>query len=390
MLLSKKSYGITRTTKDTGETEMIKRFEVSNYRGFENKIVFDLSNVRDYHFHKEAVENGISKNSIIFGKNGSGKSNLGYALFDITRHLTGTFTDIEGTYKNLKKTTLSSVFKYVFQFGDDEVVYTYEKVNPFSLTWELLTVNGKVWLDYKYSINSHSNIISIPGAETVDLSQFKNDMSILMFIYSRRGFIENGVFHKLMDFVNRMLWFRSLNLNQFRGLKSNPQFLADMIIEHGKDQSLAKLNNFLKDNGIEYDLDIKLDPTQNHNEIYANYGKISVPLHTIWSTGTASLVLFFCWSLSFQDVSFLYVDEFDAFYHYELSELVFRLITTNTNFQSIVTTHNCALMSNALTRPDCCYIIFDNKVIKNLSECTDREIREAHNLENLYKNGAFQ
>ena len=46
-------------------------------------------------------------------------------------------------------------------------------------------------------------------------------------------------------------------------------------------------------------------------------------------------------------------------------------------------------MSNNLTRPDCCFIISDNKTVKNLTECTDREIREGHNLENLYKNGAF-
>ena len=59
------------------------------------------------------------------------------------------------------------------------------------------------------------------------------------------------------------------------------------------------------------------------------------------------------------------------------------------SFQTILTSHNTYLMQNRLTRPDCCYIM-TNERITNLFDSTDKEIREAHNLEKMYRNGAFQ
>ena len=75
-------------------------------------------------------------------------------------------------------------------------------------------------------------------------------------------------------------------------------------------------------------------------------------------------------------------------YHYETAELIFKAINDQKNMQSIVTSHNTYLMRNSITRPDCCFILTDGKVC-SLSECTAKEIREAHNLEKMYRNGAF-
>ena len=98
--------------------------------------------------------------------------------------------------------------------------------------------------------------------------------------------------------------------------------------------------------------------------------------------------LYFCWSLFFKNVSFAFIDEFDAFYHYETAEIILRAINDSPNMQAIVTSHNTYLMRNSITRPDCCFILTDGHV-NSLSECTEKEIREAHNLEKMYRNGAF-
>ena len=66
-----------------------------------------------------------------------------------------------------------------------------------------------------------------------------------------------------------------------------------------------------------------------------------------------------------------------------------KAINNNKNMQAIVTSHNTYLMRNSITRPDCCFILTNNKVTA-LCDCTDKEIREAHNLEKMYRNGAFQ
>ena len=66
---------------------MLKRFEVENFKGFQNKLIFDLE-AREYPFNESLVVNGIVNKALIYGKNGIGKSTLGIALFDIVGHLT--------------------------------------------------------------------------------------------------------------------------------------------------------------------------------------------------------------------------------------------------------------------------------------------------------------
>ena len=56
--------------------------------------------------------------------------------------------------------------------------------------------------------------------------------------------------------------------------------------------------------------------------------------------------------------------------------------------QVFTTTHNTDLMSNDLLRPDC-YFLLENNSIKAISELTEKELRQAHNLQKMYKAGAF-
>ena len=63
-------------------------------------------------------------------------------------------------------------------------------------------------------------------------------------------------------------------------------------------------------------------------------------------------------------------------------------LNSRREFQSILTTHNTYLMQNQFTRPDSCFLLTD-KHIKSLKKSTERELREAHNLEKMYIGGAF-
>ena len=113
------------------------------------------------------------------------------------------------------------------------------------------------------------------------------------------------------------------------------------------------------------------------------------PFVSVASTGTRALFLYYIWSISaFEKISFLFIDEFDAFFHYEAAENIVLKLNKARSFQTILTSHNTYLMQNRLTRPDCCYIMTKGK-ITNLFDSTDKEIREAHNLEKMYINGVF-
>ena len=86
--------------------------------------------------------------------------------------------------------------------------------------------------------------------------------------------------------------------------------------------------------------------------------------------------------------SLVYLDEFDAFYHYALSENILRYLIKNFDGQALLTTHNINLLTNKIIRPDCSFIVNNGK-IKSLSDSTRRELREGNNLERLYVSGEF-
>ena len=108
----------------------------------------------------------------------------------------------------------------------------------------------------------------------------------------------------------------------------------------------------------------------------------------ISSSGTQALKLFFYWMKHFNQVKFLFMDEFDAFYHYELAEAILKDVSADTRFQTVFTSHNTSLISNRILRPDC-YFEMENGRMGPLSERTERELRMGNNLEKLYRGGEF-
>ena len=84
----------------------------------------------------------------------------------------------------------------------------------------------------------------------------------------------------------------------------------------------------------------------------------------------------------------MFIDEFDAFYHYELAEVIVKLLERMPSSQTILTSHNTNLLSNRIMRPDCYFILSENK-LTSFANATRRELREGHNLEKLYMSGEF-
>ena len=64
------------------------------------------------------------------------------------------------------------------------------------------------------------------------------------------------------------------------------------------------------------------------------------------------------------------------------------LIKELKNSQVFLSTHNTDLISNDILRPDAYFLIRDNK-IRSFDQITDKELRRAHNIQKMYKAGAF-
>lgn len=367
--------------------DMLKRFEVENFKGFKDRLVFDLT-AREYEFNKNLVVNGIVNKGIVYGKNGIGKSNLGIALFDIVLHL----TDKERmplqyltNYLNLDSDKQYAEFKYCFVFDDDEVVYEYKKRDSFYLIDEKLTINNKEMLYYNY-FDKKNNFIDNDLVGNLKIELLDNRLSVLKYIYRNTPTKQESPLYKMMVFAENMLWYRGLSDgNAYCGFSNGGAALVERLYESGKKDEFEK---FLADNDLHYNLEWR-----NNNGVHELMAKFSTGKKTsfvsIASTGTMSLFLYFIWSITaFDKISFLFIDEFDAFFHYESAENIVLRLNKNKNFQTLLTSHNTYLMQNKLTRPDCCYIMTENR-ISSLFNSTDKEIREAHNLEKMYINGAF-
>ena len=189
-----------------------------------------------------------------------------------------------------------------------------------------------------------------------------------------------------MDFVSHMLWFRSIHSNAFIGLESSVSVLDEWIIKNG---FVKDFNRFLNDTcALNTKLDV-LKGVDKRDILVEKHGNGALLFHQSSSSGTCSAELFYYWMKHFDDVSFLFMDEFDAYYHFALSEKIIQIIKSYSNLQAIFTTHNSSLLNNRLLRPDCYFFMEKNAIRSYVDKANGREIREGHNLEKIYRNGGL-
>lgn len=367
---------------------MLKKFEVQNFMGFKNNIVFDLTSNKRYENMQELIEKGTIKKALIFGVNSSGKSNLCSALMDITFHLVDKEKLIipPNIYLNADNNIPYATFKYHFQFGKKKVVYEYAKKSCMELCYEKLYVDDEQVLEYNYFDYTH-NFTKIQGTENLKKIQLQQQLSMIKYIYSNTIQDDKSDIKQLMDFVNGMLYFKSLlDGNRYMGYRLGSDDLASLILNRNK---LDDFQTFLKDMGLNYNL-VSMRNINGFPVIGAKFksGKV-VEFSQVISSGTKTLWLFYCWLLEFEKLRFLVIDEFDAYYHYDLSFKILKLINKYENLQSVITTHTTFLMRQEITRPDCCFIINNSEKIEPLCKLTKSEIRESNNLEKMYRDGKF-
>lgn len=366
---------------------MLRKFAVSNFKGFKDRIELDLSKTRNYEFNGFAIKNGIVKDSIIYGPNGSGKSNLGYAIFDILMHLSQKWKRSESyvnTTYGWKVDSLMS-FEYTFDFSGQIVQYDYMKDSKENLVSETLSVDGRTVFSTGPDVfEFDGNEFPISEEAYRQLRNNSNSPSIVNYLYASFPLPDGHYLKSLKDFVDSMLWFRCLEDRGFMGLLSNTVSLGQFVIENNLFDDFSR---FLQEvSGQKYSF--ASAPGDNKN-LYCVIDGNRIPFAAVMSTGTSSLFLLYFWLKNMKGASLVFIDEFDAFYHFKLAESVCRQLFALDDTQVILTSHNTYLMTNDLLRPDCNLILKDN-VIKPLCDCTEKELRWGHNIEKMYRGGAFE
>lgn len=380
---------------------MLKKFQVSNYRNFRDTITIDFGKTGGYHFNQDCVTNQMISKMIIYGRNATGKTNLGEALFDIRKNLLGFIAggSDKGIFLNADSDEQYAQFVYVFQFDNNEVIYKYRRSDEYSLADEELLLNDSrcFYCDYLTDSFTFPNLSSL-DAETAVVDRFLQSLAgpdeessamtrtptFLRWLINNTALQPNAVLLKLSDYVNRMS-FMSANASLVMWPSKMIQKFVDLLEDP---KELSDFENFLNAMGIEGSLVCEKTP-DGRTQLYFKHEKL-IPFFETASSGTMSAFNFYRRLKYNKAPSLLYLDEFDAFYHYEMSEnLVCFIKEKFPQCQVIFTSHNTNLLTNRLWRPDCLFILSRTGQLTALCDATSRELREGHNLEKMYISGEF-
>ncbi len=380
---------------------MLTKFELKNYKNFKEKITLDLTKVGGYQFSTDCVKNNVLNKVLMYGKNATGKTNFGRAVIDIRQIISGNKRLADGIFLNASSEENSVLFSYTFQFGDNEVVYQYKRLSQSRLSGEELWIDGRQIYQVDF-VNKKCEFLnlSIINAETINIDRYilaldtednleedsVSQIPFLRWLINNTAFDSDSVIISLADYVlnMRMMTTGRIGGNLFtRGYDAFFEQLADK-------KELDKFEGFLNYMGVSCRLAVERIPDGRY-ELYFKYKKL-VPFRESASRGTVALLNIYRRIINIAKKStLLYLDEYDAFFHYEMAEKL--IIYFKQNFpdsQMIFTTHNTSLMSNRLLRPDCLFILSEKGNLTALCDATNRELREGHNLRKMYISGEFE
>ena len=214
---------------------MLAKFSVKNFRGFKDTIELDLTRHSNYEFNLYAIKDDIIKNGIIYGPNGSGKTNFSLALFDIVNHLSQKWKkpDYYGNFTYGGDPNLKVEFEYTFCFEGQKVEYRYAKDYHGILTAEAMEVDGKpvfTRADGKFTVDAEA----FPIEKTLqrNLADNANNIPIVNFLLTSFPLARDHYLIRLQQFVNGMLWFRNLDVREFIGLETGVYAIEEYIIKN--------------------------------------------------------------------------------------------------------------------------------------------------------------
>lgn len=369
---------------------MLKKFIVSNYKIFNEPITLDFSKVRDYKFNENCISNGLISKSIMYGKNAVGKTNLGNALIDIRYTVLPNEKRVNDIgYLNANSEKKAARFEYDFIINQKEIKFVYEKQTPNKLSYESLSIDDKLIYDFNFQ-NKFGNLMNLKKYEELkhlNFEEWDNDISIFRYILSNSKFnelSELNILKKLSKFIEGMAVLKPSDSSvHFRGPKLLNKGIVSTIIE---ENMVADFESFL--NNCDIQIKLKTDVTpEGEKKLYFDY-KRPIEFINNASSGTLALTALYIILKKLENLSFLFIDEFDANFHFELAERMLESTKKNNACQILLTTHNTDLMTNKFLRPDCYLLMLPYKIV-SIADATKRELRQGHNLEKLYQSGEF-
>lgn len=384
---------------------MLKRFTVKNYRNFKDRISIDFSDVAGYQYNMDCLTNNPTEKYLgkilIYGRNATGKTNFGKAINDIKSMFIPIYSNDSFFMINADSNERYADFNYLFQFDNDEIEYCYEKESFLNITKESLFLNGEQVFEMDF-FNKHFNVKGLRsiGANTVIVDKYlksikemnnKNfyvQIPFLRWLLNNTAFNDSSSFNFLYYYINNMNFITAVKSSNRQSIPQKSNFYEALSIGN----NLKRFEEFLNYMGLKCKLKLEQLPDSSY-ELYFVHDIKKIPFSETASSGTIGLMDLYRNIVIKESVgpSLLYLDEFDAFYHYEMSEKVIKYFKEVMPYtQIILTTHNTNLITNEFMRPDCIFILSGHGTLTSLPHATKRELREGHNLEKMYVSGEFK
>ena len=382
---------------------MLKRFLLRNYKNFKDDISINFDDIAGYQFSSDCITDSMLSKMLIYGRNATGKTNLGRALMDIVYVVYGGLWRMDkGTFLNADSIEDVSAFSYTFQFDGHEVIYRYTRLANRDLRDEELIIDQATiyqcdFLHKRYNFDNLQYVdAEIASVERYIQSMLHDEegteetaeyrLPFFRWLISNVALKNDSLLLRLSDYAKGMTM-----MTVSQGIVRRPKQINDAFFESLEDlNAMADFEEFLNVMGIECKLALRKLP-DNQRELYFAHDKL-IPFFENASSGTLALVeIYRRIVVAGRVASLIYLDEFDAFYHYEMAENIIRFFKNKyPKCQVIMTTHNTNLMTNRLMRPDCLFILSTKGTLTALCNATLRELREGHNLEKMYISGEFE
>lgn len=367
---------------------MLKKFSVSNFKIFKETVEIDFSKTRDYQFNENLISNNKIRTSILYGKNATGKTSFSHAIIDIRFTLLGHTNWLHDKigFLNADSNRESARFQYDFVIENTPITYIYEKSSPETLSYESLILNNDLLYEYDF-LERKGNLEKLNDSKELqhlNFDEWDNDIPILRYIINNSKLNDLSILKSLKIFVEGMVILKpSDNKINFVGPKLINTGIISTIIENDR---VSDLEDFLNKCDINVKLKVEVTP-EGEKKLYFDYLR-PIEFVRYASSGTLALTALYIVLNNLKELSFVFIDEFDANFHHELAKKLLMHVIEKQKCQVMLTTHNTDLMTNKFLRPDCYFIMTPSRIV-SVADATRRELRQGHNLEKLYQSGEF-
>ena len=222
---------------------MLKKFMLKNYKNFKDEITIDFENIAGYQFNTDCLSDAIIGKMLIYGRNATGKTNLGRAILDIgSTMFGGTRYASNGILLNADSKEDAAMFQYEFRFEDTELSYKYSRLSNQELREEELSVNGKSIFKCNFGLREYNfDNLDYIDAETANIERYLQSLEVgeddeisepklpfLRWLISNVALKNDSALIRLSNYVRRMMMITVGNGMQYRFGRLNQGFYESL------------------------------------------------------------------------------------------------------------------------------------------------------------------